>query len=84
MFKSFISGVFPLEDSNFGQNNCLTDNFLYCEFQLSMFSSLKVLFRGAILGGSSPRKFSQINCLTNNFLYCELQLSERNSSKVSF
>jgi len=41
-------GMFLLpEDTKFGQNNCLTNNFLHCEFQLSMFSSLKVLFWGA-------------------------------------
>jgi len=50
MFSSlkvlFLGG--PQRTSKFTQNNCLTvtNNFLHCEFQLSIFSGLKVSFWG--------------------------------------
>jgi len=34
----------PWRNPKFFPNNCLTNNFLHCKFQLSMFSSSKVLF----------------------------------------
>jgi len=36
----------PRKTPKFGPNNCHTNNFLHCEFQLSMFSSSKVSFLG--------------------------------------
>jgi len=73
----------PRRTHKFGQNNCLTYNFLHCEFQISMLSSSKVTF----WGGSPPLrtpKFGQNNCLTYNFLHSEFQLFMLSSSKVSF
>jgi len=55
-FKSFIGfGVIlgvpsPKRTSKFGQINCLTNVFLHYEFQLSMFSSLKISFWECVLG----------------------------------
>jgi len=84
-FGEFVSP----EDLQICPNNCLTNNFLHCEFQLSMLSSLKVSFlKGHFLGERSPpddpRFFGQNNCLTNNFLHCEFQLSMFSSLKVLF
>jgi len=60
-FKSFIFGEailgrFPPQRApKFCPNNCLTNNFLLCEFQLSMLSSSKKFyFWGVIFGGSRP------------------------------
>jgi len=76
-----------------------SNNFLHCEFQLSMFSSSKVSFLGRPfwevhpLSPESPKmrfapqktpKFGPNNSLTNNFLHCEFQLSMFSSSKVLF
>jgi len=44
----------PWRAPKFCPNNCLTNNFLICEFQLSMLSSSQVLFLGAILRGLPP------------------------------
>jgi len=42
--------AFLWKTPKFGPNSCLTNNFLHCEFQLSMFSSWKVLFWEGIFG----------------------------------
>jgi len=45
--------VCPRKTSKFSQNNCLTNNFLHCEFQLSMSSRSKWLFfRPTFWGGA--------------------------------
>jgi len=51
--KNFIFGGLPplRRTPNCGQNNCLTYNFLHCEFQISMLSSSKVSFWGGHFGG---------------------------------
>jgi len=54
-FKSFIlegpfCGFTSWRTSRFGPNNCLTNVFLHCKFQLSMLSSSKVSFGRAIVG----------------------------------
>jgi len=81
-FKSFILGgpfwgCLPLQRTpKFGPNNCLTNIFLHCEFQISMLSSSKVSFWEDYFGGLSPQKtpkFGPNNCLTNIFLQCEFQ-----------
>jgi len=84
-FKSFIFGGFlfpedPLgvlfpDDPTCGQNNFLTNNFLHCKFQHSMFSSLEVVFRWEGFSFRKARKVGQNNCLTNNFLHCDFQVS---------
>jgi len=43
--------LIPWRTPKFGPNNCLTNNFLHYEIQLSMLSSSKVLF----WGGVAPR-----------------------------
>jgi len=58
-FKSFIFGKTirgspPRRAPKFCPNNCLINNFLLCEFQLSMLSSSKVSFLRPF--GSSPRR----------------------------
>jgi len=54
---------------NFGQNNCLTNNFLYCEFQLFMFSSLKVLFfEGVSLPGGLPNLVKVNDSQTSSYI----------------
>jgi len=50
-----LGGFLPPEEPQIWLNNCLPSNFLHCEFQLYMFSSSKVLYRGHF-GGSSPRR----------------------------
>jgi len=77
-----LGGLPPLRTPKFGQNNCVTYNFLHSEFQLSMLSSLSFIF-----GGCLPRKtpkFGQNNCLTYNFLHCEFQLYMSSHSKWPF
>jgi len=65
----------------FGLTNCLTNNFLHCEFQLSMLSSLKVSF-GEVRPpppGGSPNLLQIIASQTTsyivsfNFLYWAVQ-----------
>jgi len=65
LFLANISDV--LKYWHFGQNNCLPNILLHCEFSLSM----------------EDPNFSQNNCLKNNFLHCEFQLSMLSTSKVS-
>jgi len=86
---SHFAGVrTPSENPQLGQNNCLTYNFLHCEFQISVLSSLKVTFwEGPFWKVAPPHlktpKFSQNNCLTyNNFLHCEFHLTMLSNSKV--
>jgi len=76
----FLGGVRPPRTPEFGPNNCLTNNFLHYEFQLSMLSSSKFfLWEGYFFweggegaGGSlsPPRtpKFGPNSCFTNDFL----------------
>jgi len=79
------------EDSKFSQNTCLTNNFLHCEFQLFMFSSLKDSFWGSNFGGifwlvpppGGPQIWSK-NFFAKIFLHCEFQLSMSRSSKFHF
>jgi len=50
-----LEGFFPRRATKVGKNNSFQNNFLYCEFQLSIFNSLKVSFgEWGILGVSSP------------------------------
>jgi len=77
---------YPRRTHKFGPNNCLTNNFLHCEFKLTMLNSAKVSFGGHFEGLHPWRtsKCGQNNCLTYNFQNCEFQLSMLSSSKVSF
>jgi len=54
IWGALLRALSPTGGRKLGQNNRLTSNFLHCEFQLSMFSSSKVLFReGGYFGGST-------------------------------
>jgi len=49
----------------FGQNNCLTYNYLYCEFQLSMSSRLKwPFFRPTFWGNPFGVELNKTNMQT--------------------
>jgi len=50
----------PRRTPKFGRNNCLSCNFLHCEFQLSMLSSSKVSFRDGHFWGIRPQNLVQL------------------------
>jgi len=52
----------------FGPNNCLTNNFLHCEFQFSMLSSSKVSFWGVRPPGGSPNLVKTIVSQTSSYI----------------
>jgi len=80
--------------TKYDSNKYLANNFLHCEFQLSMLCNSKVSFwepfwRRASSGSDfrefdlqKTSKFSPNNCLTNNFLHYEFHLSMFSSSKI--
>jgi len=54
VFQSFIFEFLPPEGPpKFNQINYFPNTFLHCEFELSMFSSLKVFILGGYFVGSS-------------------------------
>jgi len=53
-WEGHFGGFAPQRTFKFGQNKCLTYNFLHCEFHLSMLNSLKVLFLGGRFEGYIP------------------------------
>jgi len=49
--EAFLGFPIPQKIPKFGTNNCLINIFLHYKFQLIMFSSSKVAFRGGHFGG---------------------------------
>jgi len=49
-FGGAVEGSSTRRTPKFGQNNCITNKSLHCEFQLSMFSSSKVSFNWGHFG----------------------------------